>query len=134
MNRKILIMGLPGTGKTTLARALAARLNAAHYNADEVRSSISVDFGFSEAYRVEHARRMGWLCDQVIKAGCFAVADFICPTRETRKASVENGEPFIVWADRVQTRPFKDTNRLFSPPERFDIRVDAEGSVEYWAE
>jgi adenylylsulfate kinase len=66
MYRKILIMGLPGAGKTTLATILAARLNAAHFNADEVRRHINKDLGFSAADRVEHARRMGWLCDQVI--------------------------------------------------------------------
>lgn len=32
------------------------------------------------------ARRMGWLCDRVIKVGGFAIADFICPTVATRKA------------------------------------------------
>jgi hypothetical protein len=134
MNRKILIMGLPGAGKTTLARAVAARLNAVHYNADEVRSSINKDLGFSEADRVEHALRMGWLCDQVVKAGCFAVADFVCPTPETRKAFTGNGAAFIVWVDRVKTSRFDDTNRMFSPPEHADIRVGPEGAVEYWAD
>jgi GTPase SAR1 family protein len=80
MRKKILIMGLPGAGKTTLVRHLAPRLNAVHYNADDVRANVNRDLGFSESDRVEHARRMGWLCDQVVKAGCFALADFICPT------------------------------------------------------
>ena len=61
MKRKILIMGLPGAGKTTLAHALAPRLNAVHFNADEIRREINSDLGFSEPDRVEHARRMGWL-------------------------------------------------------------------------
>jgi len=43
MKKKILIMGLPGAGKTALAKALAPRLNAAHYNADEVRANINKD-------------------------------------------------------------------------------------------
>jgi len=84
MHKKILIMGLPGAGKTTLARQLAPRLNAVHYNADDVRANINKDLGFSEADRVEHARRMGWLCDQVVRAGCFAVADFICLSNARR--------------------------------------------------
>ena len=87
MHKKILIMGLPGAGKTTLARQLAPRLNAVHYNADDVRANINRDLGFSEPDRVEHARRMGWLCDQVVKAGCFAVADFICPTSQHARRS-----------------------------------------------
>ena len=55
MLKKILIMGLPGAGKTTLAKALAPRLNAAHYNADDVRANINKDLGFSEADRIEQA-------------------------------------------------------------------------------
>jgi predicted ATPase len=43
MKRKILIMGLPGAGKTTLAHALAPRLNAVHFNADEIRREINSD-------------------------------------------------------------------------------------------
>src|SRR3978361_2117258 len=97
MHRKILIMGLPGAGKTTLARMLAPRLSAVHFNADEVRREISMDLGFCEADRVEHARRMGWLCDQVVKTGCRAVADFICPTPRTRAAFADGGEAFVVW-------------------------------------
>ena len=53
MHRKILVMGLPGAGKTTLATALARRLNAVHFNADEVRRNINSELGFSEADRIE---------------------------------------------------------------------------------
>ena len=134
MRRKILIMGLPGAGKTTLANILAPRLNAVHYNADEVRTNVNKDLKFSEADRIEHARRMGWLCDQVVKVGCIAVADFICPTPETRRAFTAGGEAFVIWIDRIHIGAFEDTNRMFVPPEHFDLRVTAEGSPEYWAE
>jgi len=130
--RKILIMGLPGAGKTTLAAGLAPRLNAVHFNADEVRKNVNKDLGFSEADRIEHAHRMGWLCDQVVKVGGFAVADFICPTPETRAAFVEGGEAFVVWVDRIRKGRFEDTNRMFVPPEKYDLRVPAEGTPEYW--
>jgi len=73
MQKKILIMGLPGAGKTTLAKHLAPRLNAVHFNADDDRANVNKNFGFSELNRVEHARRMGWLCDQVVRVGCFAL-------------------------------------------------------------
>src|SRR5215471_16542655 len=102
MHKKILIMGLPGAGKTTLANELAARLNAVHFNADDVRANVNKDLGFSEADRVEQARRMGWLCDQVVKVGCFAVADFICPTPAARDAFLIGGEAFVIWLDRIQ--------------------------------
>ena len=132
--RKLLIMGLPGAGKTTLANALAPRLNAVVFNADEVRANINKDLGFSEPDRIEHARRMGWLCDQVVKTGGFAVADFICPTSATRTAFLEGGEAFVVWLNRIDRGRFEDTNQLFTPPENPDIEVKAEGTPEFWVE
>jgi hypothetical protein len=129
--RKILIMGLPGAGKTTLATALAPLLNAVVFNADAVRANLSRDLGFTHADRIEHARRMGWMCDRVVEAGGTVVADFICPTEETRAAF---GEAFTIWVDRIIAGPFEDTNRMFVAPERFDIRVRAEGTPQYWAE
>jgi hypothetical protein len=134
MRQKILIMGLPGAGKTTLAQALAPRLRAVHFNADEVRRHINKDLGFSEADRIEQATRMGWLCDQVVKAGSLAIADFICPTAQTRSAFMKNGPAFVVWVDRIEAGAFEDTNRLFTPPENFDVRVAAGKPVEYWVE
>jgi hypothetical protein len=134
MHRKILIMGLPGAGKTTLARILAARLNAVHFNADEVRAHINKDLGFSASDRIEHATRMGWLCDQVVKTGGFAVADFICPTPDTRRAFLEGGPALVVWIDRIASGPFEDTNRMFVPPEHFDVHVTRDGTADYWAE
>jgi hypothetical protein len=123
MSRKILIMGLPGAGKTTLASALAPLLNAAVFNADEVRANINKDLGFSHAHRIEHARRMGWICDRVVETGGTAIADFICPTPETRAAF---GPAFTIWVDRIKEGRFADTNAMFVPPERFDVRVTAQ--------
>lgn len=134
MHRKILIMGLPGAGKTTLARALAPRLNAVHFNADEVRREISADLGFSEPDRIEHARRMGWLCDQVTGTGGFALADFICPTEATRAAFTRGSPAFVVWVDRILEGRFEDTNRMFAAPAEYDLRVTADGTPDYWAE
>ena len=122
MQRKILIMGLPGAGKTTLANALAPLLNAVVFNADAVRANLSRDLGFSHEDRVEHARRMGWMCDRVVEAGGTVIADFICPTAETRAAF---GEAFTIWVDRIEAGRFEDTNRMFVAPERFDLRVEA---------
>ena len=132
--RKLLIMGLPGAGKTTLANVIAPRLNAVVFNADEVRTNINKDLGFSEPDRIEHARRMGWLCDQVVKTGGFAIADFICPTPSTRAAFLQGGEAFVVWLNRIERGRFEDTNQLFIPPESPDVEVKAEGSPELWAE
>src|SRR6185437_10875093 len=124
-------MGLPGAGKTTLANALAPLLNAVVFNADAVRTNLSRDLGFSLEDRVEQARRMGWMCDRVVAAGGTVIADFICPTPETRAAF---GDAFTIWVDRIGVGRFEDTNRMFIAPERFDLRVAPEGSPHYWAE
>jgi adenylylsulfate kinase len=124
-------MGLPGAGKTTLANALAPLLNAVVFNADAVRANLSRDLGFGHEDRVENARRMGWMCDRVVEAGGTAIADFICPTADTRAAF---GEAFIIWIDRIDSGRFEDTNRMFVAPEHFDLRVKAEGAPQYWAE
>jgi len=118
-------MGLPGAGKTTLANMIAPRLNAVIFNADEIRANINRDLGFSEPDRIEHARRMGWLCDQVVKTGGFAIADFICPTAETRAAFLQGGEAFVVWLNRIDRGRFEDTNQLFVPPESPEVEVTA---------
>ena len=124
-------MGLPGAGKTTLAVALAPTLNAVLLNADAVRANINNRLGFSLEDRIEHARRMGWLCDRVVEAGHTAIADFVCPTPETRAAF---GNAFVIFVDRIQKGRFEDTNRLFVPPASFDLRVEPEGTPSYWAE
>ena len=80
--KKVLIMGLPGAGKTTLANMLVPRLNGVHFNADAVRANVNKDLGFAHEDRIEQARRMGWLCDRVVEAGTYAIADFICPDGE----------------------------------------------------
>ncbi|MGA2895829.1 MAG: adenylyl-sulfate kinase [Xanthobacteraceae bacterium] len=131
MKRKILIMGLPGAGKTTLANTLAPLLNAVVFNADAVRANLSRDLGFSREDRVEHARRMGWMCDRVVEAGGTVIADFICPTGETRTVF---GDAFTIWVDRIDAGRFEDTNRMFVAPESFDLRVAPEGAPQYWAE
>ena len=128
---KILIMGLPSSGKTTLATALARELSCVHFNADEVRKEINKDLGFSVKDRIEQARRMGVLCDIASRYGAHVIADFVCPTPETREVF---GAHFIVWVDRIKESRFEDTNKLFVPPENHDVRVDGEFGMQYYAE
>jgi adenylylsulfate kinase len=136
MSKKILIMGLPGSGKTTLAKLLAHKLKAVHFNADEVRQNINRDLGFALADREEHARRMGWLCDQVVSAGHHVVADFVCPTRTTRAAF---GPAFMIYMNTISAGRYADTNALFEAPQsdEYDCCIttqDAEAHSEYICE
>ena len=113
-------MGLPGSGKTTLAKSLAKKLQAVHFNADAVRENINKDLGFSLGDRLEQATRMGWLCDQVVQAGHWAIADFVCPTDSTRAAF---GDAFVVWVNTIDQGRYADTNKLFEPPTQANVIV-----------
>ena len=135
MNRlkKILIMGLPGSGKTTLAKALSAELNAVHLNADEIRGQINKNLGFSIEDRIEHARRMGVLADIVTRSGSYCIADFVCPTPDTFKAFTAEQDAFVVFVDRIQAGRYEDTNKLFVRPASANVVVGPDGSAAKWA-
>lgn len=114
----IQIIGLPGSGKTTLAVELASRINAVHLNADYVRSTINSDLGFSPKDRIEHARRLGEMSRMLSSQGLDVVVDFVCPTAETRASF---GKPdILVWMDTIQESRFDDTNKLWEDPTEFD--------------
>ena len=76
-------MGLPGSGKTTLANELAPLLNAKRLNADEVRKEAN-DWDFSEEGRKRQAKRMADFALKLKEDGNYVVADFICPTPAAR--------------------------------------------------
>ena len=130
--KKILIMGLPGAGKTTLATELAKMLNAVHFNADEIRKEINKDLTFSIEDRIEQARRMKVLCDIVVRSGNYAIADFVCPTKQAQDVFITE-DTYVVWVDRTKVGRYEDTNKLFHPPENFDMIVNEYGSPKFWA-
>ena len=93
--RKILIMGLPGAGKTTLAQALAPRLNAVHFNADAVRANINRILASAEPTGSSTPAAWAGCAIRSSRPAAIAIADFICPTPATRAAFIAGGPAFI---------------------------------------
>lgn len=116
---KILIFGLPGSGKTTLAKPFADLIGGVHINADAVREQYD-DWDFTPEGRMRQANRMRHLSDGVVMAGKIAVTDFVCPTEEARQAFDPD---FTVWMDTIKEGRFDDTNKIFQAPPKCDYHV-----------
>jgi adenylylsulfate kinase len=117
----IQIIGLPGSGKTTLATALADRINAIHFNADAVRADLNSDLGFTAEDRVEQARRMGALARLTSNQGYITVVDFVCPIEETRTAFGK--ADILIWVKRIEVGRFEDTNKMWENPTNADLVI-----------
>lgn len=110
---KILIMGLPGSGKTHLAERLQKHLNCAWFNADAIRSMAN-DWEFSDAARLRQAKRMRNLADYETFNGSTVICDFVCPTHDTREAFRAD---ITIYMDTIEEGRFEDTNRVFQKPD-----------------
>ena len=127
--KKILIMGLPGSGKTTLASKLSPLLNAKWLNADEVRKEAN-DWDFSMEGRKRQAKRMSDLAEKHLKNGHYVIADFVCPTKKSRELFKPD---FLIWMDTIEKGRFEDTNEIFTKPDKYDLRVTSK-DAEKWSE
>ena len=116
---KILIMGLPGSGKTTLAKLLVPMFNAVWLNADEVRKEAD-DWDFSPEGRKRQSLRMWSFAEEAIDKNRVVIADFICPTDQTR---TEFDADYTVWMDTNKEGRFEDTNKMFVEPTHYDFKV-----------
>lgn len=117
---KILIMGLPGSGKTWLAKRLQEALDCAWFNADEVRKMAN-DWGFSEVSRINQARRMKNIADYEKSLGHTVICDFVCPTELTRYIFDAD---FTIWLDTIEEGRYRDTNKIFERPKEVDLHLD----------
>jgi len=128
MSYRILIMGLPGAGKTTLA------LNLLNYfspdvlwlNADEIRRKFD-DWDFSYKGRIRQSTRIREIAD--VSNRDYIIADFVCPLPEMRNIYEPN---FLIWVDTIAEGRFEDTNQAFVAPAQYDIRV-TEQDAGKWA-
>jgi hypothetical protein len=146
MTQRILIMGLPGSGKTFLATALkkylennsdffnspaetlyGSRATVAWFNADDVRKRYN-DWDFSAEGRIRQSHRMRELADA--SGMDFAICDFVAPLTEMRNNFKAD---WTVWVDTIEAGRFEDTNRAFVPPEVYDFRI-TEQNADHWAE
>ena len=143
--QRILIMGLPGAGKTYFAEKLKqyledfshspienslqpfsdARVTVAWLNADEVRRHYN-DWDFSTEGRIRQSHRMRELADEANTDYC--IADFVAPLVEMRNNFRAD---WTIWIDTIEKGRFEDTNRAFVPPEHYDFRI-TEQNAEHW--
>ena len=124
----ILIMGLPGAGKTTLANELAKLIDCKRLNADEIRKAAN-DWDFSEEGRKRQAKRMSDAALKIKKEGNNVIADFICPTPEARELFPAD---YIIWVDTIKKGRFEDTNQMFIKPDKFNFHVTTQ-DAKLWA-
>jgi adenylylsulfate kinase len=129
---RILIMGLPGSGKTFLARELVRALKdhgktVTHLNADEIRAQFN-DWDFTEAGRLRQAQRIRDAADLAVTD--IVVADFVAPLPKQREIFAAD---FLVYMDTLVSSRFPDTDSVFQPPVRCD-RVIPNQNAKHWAQ
>jgi hypothetical protein len=154
-SQRILIMGLPGAGKTYLAQALKKYLETngdlmkinPHrvltyegipgpgfmnvgvdwFNADDIRKKYN-DWDFTDAGRIRQSLRMFQFAVEC--TGEFVICDFVAPLVEMRNNFKAD---WTIWMDTIKESRYEDTNKAFIPPEQYDFRI-TEQNCEKWAE
>lgn len=111
---KILIFGLPGSGKTTFAKKLIKDKDLAYFNADEIRTIFN-DWDFTEQGRVRQFNRMLNLCNMAEKN---SVVDFVCPYDKYR-----DNFDITIWLNTITKSRFNNTNKVFEKPKKFDYEI-----------
>jgi adenylylsulfate kinase len=131
MTFRILIMGLPGAGKTTLAEELRNVMQdkgktVEWFNADLVRQAYD-DWDFSDEGRIRQSIRMKELADKMYSQ--YVICDFVCPLPVMRENFSAH---YTIWVDTIDKSKYEDTNKAFVIPEKYNIRV-TEQDASKWA-
>lgn len=128
---KVLIMGLPGSGKTTLTSDLQYLLNnncKCHWlNADKVREQFN-DWDFSESGRERQAKRMKDLAELHGQYNDIVLCDFVCPFEKTRN---EFNADYTIFVNTINQSRYEDTNKIFEIPLKFDYEIKYKNSNYY---
>jgi phosphopantetheine adenylyltransferase len=130
---KILVMGLPGSGKTTFSNSLRNFFNESrsincveHLNADNIRKKFN-DWDFSKEGRIRQSLRMSDLLEE--STAEYTIADFIAPLPEMRKNVKAD---WVIWLDTIEHSRYKDTDDMFIAPKLYDFRIPEQNSAK-WA-
>lgn len=155
MPKKILIMGLPGAGKTYFAERLKKyledngdifkvdpsrvinyegipdrdllKVKVDWFNADDIRKRFN-DWDFSKEGRIRQSLRM---FEFALKCtGEFVICDFVAPLPEMRHNFKAD---WTIWIDTIEKGRYEDTNKIFVPPDVYDFRI-TEQNAEKWVE
>lgn len=155
MAKKILIMGLPGSGKTYFAERLKKyledngdlsqtdpnrlstfdgipsndflKVRVDWFNADDVRKRFN-DWDFSHDGRIRQSLRMAEFALNCI--GDFVICDFVAPLPEMRHNFKAD---WTIWMDTIDQGRYEDTNKMFTPPDVYDFRI-TEQNADKWVE
>jgi adenylylsulfate kinase len=127
---KILVMGLPGSGKTTFSVILQKHLkdivkHVALINADDVRTKFD-DWDFSVEGRIRQSMRMSDICNQLDSK--FVICDFVAPLPIMREIFSAN---YTIWMNTIESSRFDDTNKLFVPPEKCDYTITDKDTLKH---
>jgi hypothetical protein len=133
MCKRILIMGLPGAGKTYLAQYILEHLQDANkrvgwLNADDVRKKYN-DWDFSTEGRIRQSHRMRELADNMTNMD-YVICDFVAPLVEMRNNFKAD---WTIWVDTIREGRYADTNAMFVEPQQYDFRITEQNS-EKWSE
>jgi adenylylsulfate kinase len=125
--------GLPSSGKSTIAYALARQLRAEGrrvqvLDGDEVRPRLSAELGFSREHRDINVRRIGWVARLLATHGVVVLVPVIAPYAEARQVVRDDhaaaGVPYaeVHVATSLEVAEARDVKGLYAKARRGEIQ------------